>query len=156
MFRSLPEDECSNYDKATQSLKKWFRTGDIEELRCLEFHHMTQGNETVEQLGIDLQRLRHFPPPKESSLTVCSKADSFRPSMSNGSINWAPQNRRRLRELYNRARTSMRSSMRHPLPLRVTHTGPVRRMSKQVHRPETPLVRVLTVRSPQTTLYFPD
>ena len=57
VFRSLPEDERSNYDKATKSLKKWFRMGDIEELRGLEFHHRMQGSETVEQLGIDLQCL---------------------------------------------------------------------------------------------------
>ena len=48
---------------------------------------------------------RRFPPPKERSLTVYSKADSFRPSMSNGSVNLAPHNRRRLSDLYDRART---------------------------------------------------
>ena len=108
VFRSLPEDERSNYDKATQSLKKWFRTGDIEELRGLEFHHRTQGSETVEQLGIDLQRLgrKAFPSSKGKEFDRLLKGRFFQALH----VKWqrklgAPKPQETFRELYDRART---------------------------------------------------
>ena len=43
---------------ATSGLRKRLKPADIEELRGLEFHHRTQGvDETVEQLGVSIQRL---------------------------------------------------------------------------------------------------
>ena len=108
VFRSLPEDERSNYDKATQSLKKWFRTGDIEELCGLEFHHRTQGNETVEQLGIDLQRLgrKAFPSSQGKEFDRLLKGRFFQALH----VKWqrklgAPKPQETFRELYDRART---------------------------------------------------
>ena len=108
VFRSLPEDERSNYDKATQSLKKWFRTGDIEELRGLEFHHRTQGNESVEQLGIDLQRLgrKAFPSSQGKEFDRLLKGRFFQALH----VKWqrklgAPKPQETFRELYDRART---------------------------------------------------
>ena len=91
---------------------------------------------------------RHFLPPKERSLTVCSKADSFRPSMSSGSVNSAPQNRRKRFAscmIEPGLSSSMRSSMRHPLPPRVIHKGLARKTSRRANRQETQLIRVLTV-----------
>ena len=108
VFRSLPEEERSSYDKATQSLKKWFRTGDIEELRGLEFHHRTQGSETVEQLGIDLQRLgrKVFPSSQGKEFDRLLKGRFFKALH----VKWqrklsAPKPQETFRELYDRART---------------------------------------------------
>ncbi len=38
-------------------MKKHFKPGDIEELRGLEFHHRTQMDKSIEQLGISIQQL---------------------------------------------------------------------------------------------------
>ena len=56
VFRMFSTDEKSGY-KATDALCKRFRPVDIEELPGLKFHHAVQENESVEQLGLKLQRL---------------------------------------------------------------------------------------------------
>ena len=53
----LPASEKEKVESAISALKKRFKPGGIEELRGLEFHHRTQGDETVEQLGMSLQQL---------------------------------------------------------------------------------------------------
>ena len=50
-------DETSSYKKAADTLRNRFRPMDIEELRGPEFHRKVQENESVEQLGLELQRL---------------------------------------------------------------------------------------------------
>ena len=50
-------DEKCSYKKAADVLRKRFGPVDIEELRGLEFHPKVQENESVEQLGLELQRL---------------------------------------------------------------------------------------------------
>ena len=57
VFRMLPEEDRSDFDKAVSALGQRFKPVDIEELRGLEFHHKTQGGESVEHLGISLQQL---------------------------------------------------------------------------------------------------
>jgi hypothetical protein len=47
----------SSYSRAVASLKKRFRSVEIEELKGLEFHHRVQGEESIEQLGMDIQKL---------------------------------------------------------------------------------------------------
>ena len=56
MFR-LSESERGTYSSAVEALKKRFKPIDIEELRSLEFHQKMQDQESVEKLGLDLQRL---------------------------------------------------------------------------------------------------
>ena len=41
------------------ALKKRFRPIAIEELRGCDFHHRVQGDESIEQLGMDIQKLGH-------------------------------------------------------------------------------------------------
>ena len=57
MFRLLSEDERSTYDKAIKALRKRFKPIDIEELRGIEFNQEMQQEESIEQLGIELQNL---------------------------------------------------------------------------------------------------
>ena len=57
MYRLLSEDERLTYDKAVQVLRKRFKPIDIEELRGIEFNQRMQQDETVGQLGIELQNL---------------------------------------------------------------------------------------------------
>ena len=54
VFRMFP---TSSYKKASDALRKRFRPVDIEELQGLEFHRKVQEDESVEQLGLELQRL---------------------------------------------------------------------------------------------------
>ena len=55
----LPPKERTTIAAATSGLQKRLKSADIEELRGLEFHHWTQGvEETIEQLGVSIQRLR--------------------------------------------------------------------------------------------------
>ena len=57
VFGMFSTDEKSSYKKAAYALCKWFRPVDIEELRELEFHQKVQESKSVEQLGLELQRL---------------------------------------------------------------------------------------------------
>ena len=57
VFQMLPKEDKSSYSQAVGALKKRFRSVGIEELKGLEFHRRVQGEESVEQLGMDLQKL---------------------------------------------------------------------------------------------------
>ena len=57
VFRMLPDSEKSGVEVVVAALRKRFKPGGIEELRGLEFHHRTQGDETIEQLGLSIQQL---------------------------------------------------------------------------------------------------
>ena len=73
-FRMLPDGDKTSYTAAVEALKKRFQPVDIEELRSLEFHQLMQEQQSVEQLGIELQALarRAFPEssPKEFDCLV--------------------------------------------------------------------------------------
>ena len=56
-FRILPKETQKAYSEAVSQLKKRFSPVDIEELRGIEFHQKMQSTETIEQLGITLQKL---------------------------------------------------------------------------------------------------
>ena len=62
-YRLLPDSVKAIYKETVESLKKKFEPVDTEELRGLEFHQLTQVNQSVEQLGLELQKLakRAFP-----------------------------------------------------------------------------------------------
>ena len=59
VFRLLSESDRHTHSAAVDALKKRFKPIDIEELRSLEFHQRMQDKESVEKLGLDLQRLAH-------------------------------------------------------------------------------------------------
>ena len=56
VFQMLSKEDRGDYKSAIDALKKGFRPVDMEELWGMEFHQRIQGDETVEQLGLDLQR----------------------------------------------------------------------------------------------------
>ena len=56
-LQMLPKEDKSSYSRAIASLKKRFRSVEIEELKGLEFHRRVQGEESIEQLGMDIQKL---------------------------------------------------------------------------------------------------
>ena len=57
VFHMLPDSESKDIESAITALGKRFKPGDIAELRGLQFHHWTQGEESIEQLGISIQQL---------------------------------------------------------------------------------------------------
>ena len=57
VFHMLPDSESKDIESAITALGKRFKPGDIAELRGLQFHHRTQGEESIEQLGISIQQL---------------------------------------------------------------------------------------------------
>ena len=54
VFRMVPDSEKSEIEAVIVALRKWFKPGGIEELHGLEFHYRTQGDETIEQLGLSI------------------------------------------------------------------------------------------------------
>ncbi len=67
--RMLSETEKCSYESTVAALRKRFLSLDIEELRGLEFHQLMQTKQSVEEMGICLQKLakKAFPgsTPKE-------------------------------------------------------------------------------------------
>ena len=107
VFRMLPEAERKSYDEAIKALKKRFCPVDIEELRGLEFHTRVQGDESIEQLGIDIQKLGHkaFPTMKGKEFDRIIKGRFFQALH----VKWqrkleAPRPTESFSELYDRAR----------------------------------------------------
>ena len=64
VLEMMATDEKATYNKAVQQR---FKPVDIEELRGLEFHQLMQEQQTVEQLGLELQRLGRKAFPNASS-----------------------------------------------------------------------------------------
>ena len=62
-YRLLPDSVKASYSETVEALRKRFKPVDIEELRGIEFHQMVQGSQSVEELGLELQRVakRAFP-----------------------------------------------------------------------------------------------
>ena len=78
-FRMLPEGDKGSYTTAVEALKKRFHPVDIEELRSLEFHQLMQEQQSVEQLGIELQSLarRAFPESSQKEFDRLVKGRFF-------------------------------------------------------------------------------
>ena len=57
VFRMLPDVDRNSYEQVVKALRSRFKAVDIEELCGLEFHHRVQVDETIEELGLELQSL---------------------------------------------------------------------------------------------------
>ena len=107
VFRMMPETERTKYDAAVTALKKRFRRVEIQELRGLEFCRKLQGDESVEQLGMDLQRMarRAFSNMPEAEFNRLLKGRFFQALQ----VKWqrklgAPKPDESFQDLYDRAR----------------------------------------------------
>ena len=62
-YRLLPEDVKGSYSATVAAFRAKFKPVDIEELRGMEFHQLVQKNQSIEQLGLQLQKVakRAFP-----------------------------------------------------------------------------------------------
>ena len=98
----------SEYNLAVAALKKRFALVDIEELRSLEFHNMNQGNQSVEQLGIQLQKIVHkaFPTLSGDAFDRLLKGRFYSALLPKWQQRLgAPKPSERFCDLYERART---------------------------------------------------
>ena len=107
-FQLLPKEEKSSYPRAVASLKKRFRSVEIEELKGLEFHRRVQGEESVEQLGMDIQKLgrKAFPSTEGKELDRLLKGrfyQALHPKWQRR-LN-APRTDETFEQLFERART---------------------------------------------------
>ena len=107
VFQMLPIEDQGNYEKVTSALRARFKAVDIEELRGLEFHHRVQGEETIEELGLELQALgrKAFPSITGREFDRLLKGRFFQALH----VKWqrkvgAPKTGETFQELYDRAR----------------------------------------------------
>ena len=107
VFRMLPDADHSSYAKATAVLRSRFKSVDIEELRGLEFHHKVQGDESIEELRMQLQALgrKAFPSSQGREFDRLLKGRFFQALH----VKWqrklgAPKTGESFQELYDRAR----------------------------------------------------
>lgn len=107
-FRMFSKEDRSTFKLAAEALRKRFRPVDIEELRGLEFHRKTQAEgESVEQLGLELQRLgrRAFPSAEGPELDRLLKGRFFQALHPKWQRKLgAPKPTESFSELYDRAR----------------------------------------------------
>lgn len=82
----LPDTDQGSYSKVTEALRERFKPVDIEELCGLEFHHKVQGDETIEELGLELQVLgrKAFPFTQGREFDRLLKGRFSKPSMLSG------------------------------------------------------------------------
>ena len=62
-YRLLPEDVKASYSATVSVLRSKLKPVDIEELRGMEFHQLVQKKQSIEQLGLQIQKVakRAFP-----------------------------------------------------------------------------------------------
>lgn len=108
----FPDDNRARYEKVTEALRARFKSVDIEELRGLEFHHRVQSEETIEQLGLELQSLgrKAFPSISGQEFDRLLKGRFFQ-ALHVMHVKWqkklgAPKTGETFQELYDRARVA--------------------------------------------------
>lgn len=110
-YRLLPDSVKVSYSDTVGALKKRFKPVDIEELRGIEFHQMTQDKQSIEQLGLDLQRMakRAFPSLTGKDLDRLLKGRFFQALLPKWQRKLgAPKTEESFDELYSRARITER------------------------------------------------
>ena len=108
VVRMLSTGEKSSYDSVVKVLRRRFRSLDIEELRGLEFHQLMQNKQSVEGLGVTLQKLarKAFPESGEREFDRLLKGRFYQALLPKWQCKLgAPRASETFEELYARART---------------------------------------------------
>ena len=111
VFKLLTPAQRASYTETVAALRDRFKPVDIEELRGLEFHQLTQTDESVEQLGLRLMTLakKAFPSLATGELDRLLKGRFFQALLPKWQRKLgAPKVTESFSELYERARTSER------------------------------------------------
>ena len=143
VFRMIPESERDTFDKAVVALRKCFKPKDIEELRGIEFYQLIQENESIEQLGITVQRLgrRAFPSMNDKEFDRLIKGRFFQALL----VRWqrkleAPKPGETFHELYNRAQMMEQYEKQYAASA-AAHSGQSSKKSDHTHKAVTPAAR---------------
>ena len=108
-YRLLPDDVKASYSATVSVLRSKFKPVDIEELRGTEFHQLVQKGQSVEQLGLQLQKVakRAFPTLVGKDLDRLLKGRFFQALLPKWQRRLgAPKTDESFDELFNRARTT--------------------------------------------------
>ena len=108
VFDVLEPRSRSIYAQAVDSMKSRFRSLDIPELCGLDFHQMTQKEESIEKLGVELQRLcrKAFPSSSGKDLDRLLKGRFYQALLPKWQKKLgAPKLDESFMDLYDRART---------------------------------------------------
>ena len=107
VFQMLPAEDKASYSRVKDALKTLFRSVDIEELRGMEFHRLVETSGSVQELGMEIQRLGHraFPSVTGNDLDHLLKDHFFQALL----VWWqrklgAPKVQETFQELFDRAR----------------------------------------------------
>ena len=73
----IPKSERDTFDEAVATLGKHFKPKINKELHGVEFCHLIQANESIEQFGITVQRLGNIPSLPLLSEEVCNLSSPF-------------------------------------------------------------------------------
>ena len=107
-FRLLPKEDKTDYSRAVAAMKKRFTCIDIEELRGVAFHSLMQDHESIEQLGLQLQKLANkaFPSLSGADFDHMLKGRFYSALLPKWQKKLgAPRTTERFHDLYERART---------------------------------------------------
>ena len=107
-FRLLPKEEKSDYNRAVAAMKKRFTCIDIEELRGVAFHSLMQDRQSIEQLGLQLQKLANkaYPSLSGTDFDRLLKGRFYSALLPHWQKKLgAPRTTERFHDLYERART---------------------------------------------------
>ena len=105
--RLLPDTVKAQYSDTVEALKKRFKPVDIEELRSVDFYKLVQSTQSVEELGLELQKLakRAFPTVVGKDLDRLLKGHFFQALLPKWQRKLgAPKTEESFDELYNHAR----------------------------------------------------
>ena len=107
VFRMLTPEERNDYAKAIGALRKRFKLVAIEELRGMEFHQLMQDSQSIEQLGIELQRLarKAFPSISGKEQDILLKGRFYQALLPRWQRKLVPKPEETFTELYDRVRT---------------------------------------------------
>ena len=110
-YKLLSDEVKASYSATVDALKTRFKPVDIEELRGMEFHQLFQKNQSIEELGIELQRLakRAFPAITGKDFDRLLKGRFFQALLPRWQRKLgAPKPDESFDELFSRARTTER------------------------------------------------
>lgn len=111
VYKLLSPTQKASYDQSVAALRDRFKPVDIEELRGLEFHQLTQTDESVEKLGLCLMTLakKAFPSLATAERDRLLKGRFFHALLPKWQRKLgAPKVSENFNELYERARTCER------------------------------------------------
>ena len=131
VVRMMPSEERAKYTFVVSTLRKRFQSLDIEELKGLEFHQLMQDKQSVEELGVVLQKLarKAFPESRAKEFDRMLKGRFYQALLPKWQRKLgAPKTDESFEDLYARARAIERHDQQ---------IGAGRQADSRLHKPST-------------------